>query len=288
MTEYLIDVAICQALVGFGSCSLTISLPTLQTLGLRVAPLATTVMSSHSAFTNFYSNYCPSLLPESLAQWQSMNIRPRSILVGYLPTLSQQEQILAFLNTSPTTTLYLDPVLGDNGKMYSQLNTELVAGLHRLVAKAEIIFPNLTEAALLLGKDPVSFLDIDQQQATSVANQLLALGCKGVVLKGLRKGDQIYNLYLDHKSIYLSGHTYWSTAFAGSGDLFIASFVGKLLTKDTTCAQALDFATYICGEAVLQTQKMIEASQLDSHAKEILAKRGLAMEKVLPLLNNFS
>jgi pyridoxine kinase len=46
----------------------------------------------------------------------------------------------------------IDPVLGDNGKIYGPINKEMVKEMKSLIQKANIITPNLTEAALLLEK----------------------------------------------------------------------------------------------------------------------------------------
>jgi pyridoxine kinase len=48
----------------------------------------------------------------------------------------------------------VDPILGDNGRRYGLFHEDYVPAFRDLVRRADVITPNLTEAALLLGEDP--------------------------------------------------------------------------------------------------------------------------------------
>ena len=49
-----------------------------------------------------------------------------------------------------------DPVMGDNGKLYSFFDGSFVSRMRSFLACSDLVTPNLTEAALLLGTDPAS------------------------------------------------------------------------------------------------------------------------------------
>ena len=65
---------------------------------------------------------------------------------------------------SPDNLTVVDPVMGDNGSLYSTMNPAIVGEMRRLIGKADIITPNFTEAALLLNepyREPVSYTHLD-------------------------------------------------------------------------------------------------------------------------------
>lgn len=56
----------------------------------------------------------------------------------------------------------IDPVLGDNGKLYSNFNESMVVEMQHLVTHADVITPNLTELFYLLDR-PYKESNTDQE-----------------------------------------------------------------------------------------------------------------------------
>ena len=76
-------------------------------------------------------------------------------LLYRLPRSAQQAQIVqSFIQRfrRPTDLVVTDPVLGDNGHLYTGITEEMVREMRQLIRHADIITPNLTELFLLLDK----------------------------------------------------------------------------------------------------------------------------------------
>ena len=46
----------------------------------------------------------------------------------------------------------IDPVLGDNGKLYTNFDEQMILEMRHLIRKADVITPNMTELFYLLDK----------------------------------------------------------------------------------------------------------------------------------------
>ena len=85
----------------------------------------------------------------------------------------------------PHALKVVDPVLGDGGRLYSGLGSDMVPAMYSLCSKADLIVPNVTEAALLLG-DPLPGVGSAEQAAaqaarlTRIAPQVVVTGVTGL------------------------------------------------------------------------------------------------------------
>ena len=105
----------------------------------------------------------------------------------HLSSPNQVAHCLEFFDAWPRALVVVDPVMGDNGKLYRSFTREMVAGMERMVRKAQVITPNLTEAAILLGQDPPT----DRVLTASARSMLARLGEMGpgmVVITGVHRG----------------------------------------------------------------------------------------------------
>ena len=139
----------------FGRGSLTTILPVLSVLGVQVLPLPTTLLSTHTGgFEGFtFTDLTPELY-KIADHWEKLGIRPDAIYTGFLSGAAQCDFIEDFITRfggADVLTL-IDPVMGDDGELYSQSTAALVDRMRELCSRADIIVPNLTEACL-----PVSY-----------------------------------------------------------------------------------------------------------------------------------
>lgn len=223
------EVLCIQDLSCVGKCSLTVALPVLSAMGCTCSVLPTGVMSTHTAFADPHiHSLTEDILPIS-AHWQKIGKRFDAVLVGYLSDQEQIQAVSSVLKENPVITV-LDPAMADGGKLYSGISPEHPEHLKALCRQAQILLPNVTEAALLTG---IAYQETgDQSYYESLIDRLLDLGVQSVMLTGvsLSKGQTGF-LYASRNSapqIYqtqqIPGH------FHGTGDLFSAVFTGGLLS----------------------------------------------------------
>ena len=133
-----------------GKCSLTVALPIISAFGVECAILPTAVLSTHTGgFDGIASVDLTDLMGPYLAHWRRLNMRFDAVYSGYLANCAQAEHVLSLMRWQKCLSV-VDPVMGDEGEMYSALPREIPAEMRRLCAAADVITPNLTEAALLL------------------------------------------------------------------------------------------------------------------------------------------
>lgn len=94
-------------------------------------------------------------------EWKKLGTSFSGIYTGYVASVCQIEQIMHFLDTFQTadTFLLVDPVMGDDGVTYDMYTSGLLTAMKELVARADVITPNLTEFCLLTDIDYNSLQD---------------------------------------------------------------------------------------------------------------------------------
>ena len=155
MKNFVPKVAAVHDISCFGRCSLTVIIPVLSAMGIQVCPLPTAVLSTHLggfkelAFCDF-TGYMPAFFHH----WKKEGIAFNGIYSGFLASEEQIDIVQQFIDEfSPNQPLVVvDPVMGDEGKLYSIYTPQMQEQMKRLVRKADIITPNYTEACFLLGK----------------------------------------------------------------------------------------------------------------------------------------
>ena len=228
-----------------GQCSMPVALPVLSACGHETCVLPTALLSTHTG--GFGSPAIVPLshaLPEIAAHWKKNGITFDVILTGYLGSISAIHTAAQIMETmlSPGGICIVDPAMADNGRLYSGFDDNYVREMGNLCAGADMILPNLTEAALLSGQPCRSRTD------EAYARTLLeALPNERVILTGVGETDTGFLLRAEGE-IRRYAHPRLPGSFSGTGDLFAAAFTGALAAENGWYASAqiaADF-TYEC------------------------------------------
>ena len=228
-----------------GQCSLTVALPILSACGLETAVIPSAVLSTHTAFKNFSFRDLSDDIPVITEHWEKENIYFSAIYTGYLGSAKQ----IAFVKDifpkvlKENGKIIVDPAMADNGKLYPGFDSAFVEEMKKLVSSADIILPNITEAALLTG------LEYCEQYGESYINRLTsslhALGVPTVILTGVGYDSGFSGFvvsengetnYYRHKKIDRVCH--------GTGDVFAAAFTGAYLSGKSSFHSSVIAADY--------------------------------------------
>ena len=233
MANRLKRVAAIHDISGFGKCSLTVALPIISAAGIEVSVLPTAVLSTHTGgFTGFtYRDLTEDIRPVT-KHWKSLNIRFDAIYTGFLGSFEQLDLVTEFFETFKRNDnlILVDPVMADNGELYKIFTPEFAVGMRKLCKKADIIVPNLTEAALLIG-EPYNPGPYSEQYIGYILKKLSALGVQKVVLTGVFFDDKELGVAtfdtLSGKIAYrfekrIPGH------YHGTGDVFASALLAAL------------------------------------------------------------
>ena len=193
-------------LPGFGRAALSVIVPVLSCLGVQAVALPTAVLSTHTGGLGTPAKLSnPGYGPAALAHYQRLGLRFDCIYSGYLADPTQAKLVEQAFELWPRALKVVDPVLGDGGRLYKGLGADMVPAMYNLCSKANLIVPNVTEAALLLG-DPLPGVGSSEQAAeqaarlTRIAPQVVVTGVTGlsdgrcIGCVGAARGGQGYSV----------------------------------------------------------------------------------------------
>ena len=140
-------------LPGFGRAALSVIVPVLSTLGVQTVALPTAVLSTHTGGLGTPAKLAnPGYGPAALEHYHRLGVKFDCIYSGYLADAAQAKLVEQAFELWPRAFKVVDPVLGDGGRLYKGLGADMVPAMYNLCSKANLIVPNVTEAALLLGE----------------------------------------------------------------------------------------------------------------------------------------
>lgn len=279
MTNIIKKVAAIHDLSGFGRSSLCAIIPTLSAMGIQTCPVPTALLSNHTGgFADYSFLDLTDYMEDYIHHWKQLGLVFDCIYSGFLGSpkqISIVEDFISYFGNESNLTL-VDPVMGDNGALYSSMTKEIIPEMRRLISKADIITPNFTEACFLL--------DIPCQSAApggemkSWLRALAAMGPDTVVITSVPGAPDSHNTYVTaydrkNESFWKVGCRYIPASYPGTGDIFASVLIGSLLQGDSL-PMALD-------RAVQFISQCIKASYGFHYPK----RNGVLLEKELSILN---
>ncbi len=277
---YIPRIAAVHDLCGYGKCSLGVAIPVLSSAGCDVCPVPTGIFSSHTAFPGWYMHDTTSILKDYLDAWSKINVDIDAVYSGFLGAPEQVEIIESLYQSYPKAIKFVDPVMADHGKVYPTYTPELCEAMAKLSRSADVLTPNLTEAAIILGEpigDAWAGCDISDEEAKRMVNALLDLGAKNVVLKGIkRKGEDLIRNFVgstladgSHSKVIEVSNGYLDYMLHGTGDVYASCVLAAIMTG-RSLVEAVAFAGDFVHDAMI-----VSANQ--PHFKE----RGVSFELLL-------
>ena len=235
-------------LSGIGRCSLTVALPILSAMGVQCSVLPTAYLSAHTAFPDFTFLDMTDEMKKTVTHWKQLGLRFDAVYSGFLGGVEQIDIVADFIRDFRREggLAVVDPVMGDNGRRYVTYTDEMCDATRRLAEKADVITPNLTEAAFLL--DLTYKGDgYTETYIKDLLKRLAELGAKNTVLTGIsfspnELGVMGYNAEKDEFFDYF--HRRIHVSFHGTGDIFSSTAAGALvrgLSLEKALALAADY-----------------------------------------------
>lgn len=243
-------------LSSFGRCALTVICPTLSAMGVQVCPVPTALLSTHTGgFEGFCFEDTTPFMEGALTHFKSLGVPFDAVYSGFLGSENQIDTVEKYLDTYKNAIKLVDPVLGDDGKLYSTVTDSLVCGMKRLCEKADIITPNVTEAAFLLSEDPDTELTSDK-----LDNWLdrLSENKRSVIITGVR-ANGISNVGYDKSTdtkFTVSSKLVQDT-YPGTGDIFASVLLGNVI-NGRSLEQAAKNAAAFTAKCIAETHALPE------------------------------
>lgn len=272
-------VAAINDLSGFGRSSLAAIIPILSTMGIQVCSVPTAVLSTHTGDFEGYSFVdLTDSMEQFIAHWKSLQLEFEAIYSGFLGSPRQAEIISRFITdfARDDTLVVVDPVMGDDGKLYATMNQKMVEEMRKLIKKANVITPNITEAALLLNE--AVHTAMTEKELRGWLLRLAEMGPDIVIVTGVPDPKQNKNTMV--LAYNRADNRFWKVScvyipanFPGTGDIFTSVIVGSLLQGDSLPV------------AIDRGVQFITAAIRASYGFNYPLREGVLLERVLGNLN---
>ncbi len=216
-----------------GKCSLTVALPVISAMGVEAAILPTAVLSTHTMFQNWTCKDLTDQIQPITSHWKSEGVQFSAIYTGYLATIDQIDLMKQLFDDfkQPDLFTFVDPVMGDHGRLYTRFDQAFADQMATLCAKADIIVPNLTEACFMTGQ-PYSDSP-DESYVKALLERLASQGSSKLVLLtgiGFRPGyTGVMGLDTATGQFHHYTHPKLPVNYHGTGDIFSSTCVGGLV-----------------------------------------------------------
>lgn len=271
-------IAAIHDLSGIGRTSLMAVIPILSTMGFNVCPLPTAILSNHSQYPDFSFLDLTEEMPKIIDQWEKLGVNFDAIYTGYMGSPRQIEIVCGFIERfrRDETLVVVDPVLGDNGHLYSKMTQEMVEQMRRLARRADVLTPNLTEAFALLARPYKT--DCTTEELKDLIAELSEMGPDTVIITGVPVPGQsgLTSVIARSKSDLRTWKVtcpYLPAHYPGTGDSFTSVITGSLLQGDS-----LPIALDRAAQFILQGIRSTFGYRMDN-------RDGILLERVLPNLN---
>ena len=234
-----------------GQCSMTVALPVLSACGHETCILPSAVLSTHTGgFGKPAVAHLTDTMPRIISHWQQQEITFDVIYTGYLGSVEAINHAAWIMDTMLASDgiIVVDPAMADHGKLYSGFDTDYAEAMKKLCSRADVMLPNITEAAMMTG------LPYREDYDEAYIRELLSrLDGKNVVLTGVGfTKDQTGAAIRADGNVSFCHHKRIARSYHGTGDLFAACLTGALASgKDLY--RATQIASYFTCQCIENT-----------------------------------
>lgn len=240
-----------------GKCSLTVALPLLSAMGHETVILPTAVLSTHTMFKGFTCRDLSDELLKITEHWEKENITFDAVYTGYLGTEEEIDTVIKIIEEfrNDKTLVFVDPAMGDNGKLYPAFNLDYARHNARLCAIADYILPNITEASFMTGRPYKE--KYDEDYIKDLLNVLYENGTRTPILTGVSLSQGKTGAYgFDGQTgqYFYYQNDRINKSYHGTGDIFSSVAVGAVL-EGLSDKEAIQIAADYTADTIAHTMK---------------------------------
>lgn len=245
MMKTMRRIALINDLCGYGKTSLAVSIPILTVMGINCSPMPTAILSAHTGYPHFFFDDYTDKMDEYQKKWKDLDVKFDMIYSGFLGS-EKQIHIISDMADNFNSPLLIDPVMGDNGKMYITYTEKMCNEMRNLCQKAHIITPNLTEASILSGLEykgediPLSY---GEKLLRALKDKLKNV--EHIVVTGIKHNGITYNAIYDKGNITFTQNRLCDCYFDGTGDVFASIVCGLYVSGENFTKSVEDAGNFI-------------------------------------------
>lgn len=265
--------------VGCSHVGMVAMMPILTYLGHSAYNLPTALVSNTLDYGRFNVLETTDYMRGTIPVWHQLGFRFDAVCTGLMFSEEQARLVSGYCRQlrSEGTAVFVDPIMGDGGRLYNGIGERQVELMREMVAVADLTFPNYTEACYLTGT-PFRPEGLSWEEACQMLDAIVALGARAAVVTSARVDGQCCVVGIHADCQPPSADRYFRIdyeeiplAFHGTGDIFSAVLIGHLMNGGTLREST--------GTAMRVVSSLIERN---SDQKDLC--RGIPIEQCLDLL----
>ena len=232
--------------VGYSHVGMVAMLPILPYLGHSTYNLPTSLVSNTLDYGRFNvldtTDYMRGVLPV----WKELGFCFDAVCTGLMFSEEQARLVSAYCSElrQQGTTIFVDPIMGDGGRLYNGITERQVELMREMVAVADLVFPNYTEACYLTDI-PWREEGMSWQEAQDMLDRLVEIGTRSALITsakveghncvvGKRASEPVSFAQVQEEGPYFRlDYEEIPGLFHGTGDIFSAVLIGHLLNGET-------------------------------------------------------
>lgn len=233
-------------MAGYGKVATAAMLPILSYFGHPTYNLPTALVSNTLDYGKFNildtTDYICGVFPV----WKALGFTFDAISTGFIASERQARIVSQYCREQAQrgTTIYVDPIMGDEGKLYNGVTSSTIQSMREMITVAHLTFPNYTEACYLTGTD-YKPEGVSREEARQLLNGLREIGARSALITSIRVDGQTSVVGYNHVSnqFFLLPYVEIPVHFPGTGDIFSAILIGHLLNGEPlkqSTRQAMD------------------------------------------------
>ena len=223
-------------MTGYEKVALSAMIPILSRMGNHVYNLPTALISNTLDYGKYEILETTEYMMNTMRVWEELGFSFDAVSTGFIVNHRQAQLLAEFCGTQSRkgAMIFCDPIMGDNGKLYNGITEERVRDMRQLIATADVVFPNYTEAAYLTGSECIEG-KLTERQAWNLIDGLKGVGAKSVIITSLKlEGGHTVGVYdAERKETFFLPYKYVPAQIPGTGDIFSAIVIGNLLNGNT-------------------------------------------------------
>lgn len=240
--------------VGYSHVGMVAMLPILTYLGHPTYNLPTALVSNTLDYGKFNVLETTDYMRGTIPVWRQLGFHFDAVCTGLMFSEEQAKLVAEYCKQlhSQGTTIFVDPIMGDAGRLYNGMTERQVELMREMVSVADLTFPNFTEACYLTNI-PYREEGLSWQEACVMLDRLIQLGTKAAIITsakveghscviGRRSLEPLAGFRQQHDEgrYFKLDYEEIPVLFHGTGDIFSAVLIGHLMKgeplKDSTLA----------------------------------------------------
>ena len=229
-TPKMKQILLINDVVGYSHVGMVAMLPILTHLGHSTYNLPTALVSNTLDYGRFNVLETTDYMRGTIPVWDQLGFRFDAVCTGLMFSEEQARLVADYCTRlrQEGTTVFVDPIMGDGGRLYNGMGQRQVELMRDMVHVADLTFPNYTEACYLTGT-PYRPEGLSWNEACALLDGIIALGTQAALVTSARVDGHSCVIGCQNDGYFRLDYDEIPVAFHGTGDIFSAVLIGHLM-----------------------------------------------------------